>query len=76
MAKNKGMFWAVLAISIFVLGGISTFTGLGLIGFMNGRNLLNLGDGRTFGLLLLCVGLCASIMGVLIMRIVRNRVYR
>jgi hypothetical protein len=74
VAKNSGMAGAVCALTIFLLGGISTFSGLGLIAFMKGRDLFGLGDGRSFGLLLLCVGLLSSILGVLIMRIVRNRV--
>jgi hypothetical protein len=73
VAKNKGMAGAVFALSIFVLGGISTFTGLGLIAFMKGRDLFGLGEGRSFGILLVCVGLIASILGVFIMRLLRNR---
>ena len=71
---DKGYAGALAAISIFVLGGISTFAGLALIGFMKGRELYGLGDGRSFGLLLFCVGLISSILGVYIMRLVRNRI--
>jgi len=74
VANSKGMAGAVLAISIFILGGIFTFAGLGLIAFMKGRDLFGLGEGRSFGLLLFCVGLISSILGVMIMRLVRNRV--
>ncbi|HJV64468.1 MAG TPA: hypothetical protein VJ550_01915 [Geomonas sp.] len=70
---SKGMVGGIAAISIFVFGGISAFSGLALIALMKDRDLFGLGDGRSFGLLLLCVGLCCSILGVLIMRIVRNR---
>lgn len=74
MAKNNGMAGAIFALSIFILGGILTFTGLGLIAFMKGRDLFGLGEGRSFGILLFCVGLLSSIIGVLVMRLVRNRV--
>jgi hypothetical protein len=74
VAKNNGMAGAVAALTIFIMGGLSTFTGLGLIGFMNGRNLMGLGDGRSFGYVLLCVGVLASMAGVLVMRFVRNRI--
>jgi hypothetical protein len=67
------MLGAVLALSIFILGGIFTFTGLGLIAFMKGRDLYGLGEGRSFGILLVFVGLIASILGVFVMRLVRNR---
>jgi len=73
VARSKGMAGAVFALSIFILGGISTFSGLALIALMKNRDLFGLGEGRSFGILLLCVGLLASILGVLIMRIVRNR---
>ena len=74
MAKNSGMMGAVFALAIFILGGIFTFTGLGLIAFMKGRDLFGLGEGRSFGMLLFCVGLISSILGVFVMRLVRNRV--
>jgi hypothetical protein len=74
VAKSNGMVGAVFALGIFIFGGISTFVGLGLIAFMKNRDLLGIGEGRSFGILLLCVGLLSSIFGVLIMRLVRNRV--
>ena len=74
VAKNNGMAGAIFALSIFILGGILTFTGLGLIAFMKGRDLFGLGEGRSFGILLFCIGLLSSIIGVLVMRLVRNRV--
>ena len=74
VAKNRDMMGAVLALSIFILGGIFTFSGLGLIAFMKGRDLFSLGEGRSFGILLVCVGLVASVLGVFVMRLIRNRV--
>lgn len=73
MAKNKGMAGAVFALSTFIIGGILTFSGLGLIAFMKNKDLLGWGEGRSIGILFVCVGLLASILGVLIMRIIRNR---
>lgn len=74
VAKRSGMVGAVFALGIFIFGGIATFAGLGLIAFMKNRDLFGIGEGRSFGILLLCVGLLSSILGVLIMRLVRNRV--
>jgi hypothetical protein len=74
VAKKSGVAGAVMALSIFIFGGILTFVGLGLIAFMKNRPLFTLGEGRSFGILLFCVGLLSSIMGVLVMRLVRNRV--
>ena len=73
VAKKGSMAGAVFAISIFIIGGICTFTGLALIAFMKGQDLFGLGEGRSFGILLFCIGLIASILGVLIMRVIRNR---
>lgn len=67
------MAGAIFALSTFIIGGISTFTGLALIALMKNRDLLGWGEGRSIGILLLCVGLILSILGVLVMRLVRNR---
>ncbi len=73
MAKTKGMAGAVFALSTFIIGGLMTFTGLGLIAFMKYKDLMGIGEGRSIGILLVCIGLIASILGVLVMRIVNNR---
>lgn len=73
MAKNTGIWLASLAIAIYILGGIGTFGGLAMIGFMKGKDFFGFGDARTIGYLFLCVGLSFSVLGVLLMRIFRNR---
>jgi hypothetical protein len=73
MAKVRGDTLAIAAIVIYLVGGASTFLGIALAAFMKGRDLLGLGDGRSIGWLFLCVGVSLSILGVLLMRIVRNR---
>lgn len=73
MARKSGTVVAVIALGAFILGGVATFSGLGLIAFMAGRDLFGLGDGRSIGVLLVCLGLIGSILGVLLMRICRNR---
>jgi hypothetical protein len=73
MAKKQGILLAVIAFTAYILGGFGTFGGIGLIMLMQDRNLLGWGDGRAIGYLLLCVGLCLSILGVLMMRLFRNR---
>ncbi len=70
---GKGSRLAIVALAIHVLGGISMFGGLALVFFMKGRDLFGLGDGRSIGWLFLCVGLSLSMLGVLLMRIFRNR---
>ncbi|WP_243373344.1 hypothetical protein [Geotalea sp. SG265] len=73
MAKKQGIALAVLALVLYIIGGVSTFAGLGLILFMHGRDLFGLGDGSSMGYLFLCVGLSLSILGILLMRIFKNR---
>ena len=73
MAKKQGIALAVVAFGTYIFGGIAAFGGLGLIAFMRGRDLCGWGDGRSIGYLFLCVGLSLSILGVLLMRIFRNR---
>jgi hypothetical protein len=73
MAKVRGDSLAIAALGIYLVGGASTFLGIALVAFMKGRDLMGLGDGRSIGWLFLCVGVCLSIFGVLLMRIVRNR---
>ncbi|BBA69948.1 hypothetical protein [Geobacter sulfurreducens] len=73
MVKDKGIALAVVAMGLYVLGGLLTFAGLYLIGFMDGHDFFGWGDGRTLGYLFFCVGISLSILGVLLMRIFRNR---
>lgn len=73
MAGRPGIILGVAALAIYIIGGIATFGGAGLVVFMKGRDLMGLGDGRTIGYLLVCVGVCLSLLGVLFMRIFRNR---
>jgi hypothetical protein len=70
---RKDLWLPILALSIYIIGGLATFVGIGMILLLKGRDLLGLGEGRSLGYLFLCVGLGFSILGVLIMRIVRNR---
>lgn len=72
--KDKEVLFSVVAIIIYILGGISTFTGAGLILLMKGEDLWGWGEGHAIGYLLVCIGLVLSILGVLVMRILRNRI--
>jgi len=70
---DRGLMLGVTSLALYILGGISTFAGLGMIVALKGKDLIGLGDGSTMGYLFVCVGLCVSITGVLLMRILRNR---
>ena len=73
MARKQGIALAIVAFGVYIIGGIGTFGGLWLIGFMKGRDLWGWGEGRSIGFLFLCVGLTLSVLGVLLMRVFRNR---
>jgi hypothetical protein len=73
MPKKQGIGLAIIAFAVYIIGGIGTFGGLALIFFMKNKDLWGWGEGRAIGYLFLCVGLCLSIMGVILMRLFRNR---
>ena len=73
MKHVKNIKLGIAALMVYILGGIGVFGGIGLIVFMRGKDLLGLGEGHTIGYLLLCVGAGLSVLGVLLMRIFRNR---
>jgi hypothetical protein len=73
MARKKSNALGVAALAIYIIGGIATFGGMGMVVFLRGKDLWGWGDGRGIGFLFLCTGVCISVLGVLMMRIFRNR---
>lgn len=73
MPPKQGILLAIIAFSIYIIGGLGCFSGVALILAMKGKDLWGWGEGRTIGYLLFCVGTCMSILGVIFMRIFRNR---
>lgn len=73
MRDMRGWALGTSALIVYIVGGLSTFGGVGLIVFMRGKDLFGWGEGRSIGYLFLCVGLVLSVLGVLLMRILRNR---
>ncbi len=71
--KDKDLILSILAIGVYVIGGIATFTGIVFIFLLRSRDLWGWGSAETMGYVLVCVGLVLSILGVLVMRILRNR---
>lgn len=71
--KSPGLFLSLTAFVLYIAGGVALFGGVALAAFMGGRDLLGLGDAKTVGYLLICSGAALSVMGVLILRLVRNR---
>jgi hypothetical protein len=73
MEKISGIKLGITALIVYLIGGIAVFSGLWLILFMRGEDLFGLGEGHTIGYLFLCIGAALSILGVLLMRVFRNR---
>ena len=69
----SGWVFAGFALSFYVVGGLLIMTGLILIGIMGDQDLWGWGEARGMGYMAFGVGIVLSIMGVLIMRIMRNR---
>ncbi len=72
--KDKQLVLSIAAIGVYIVGGLGTFVGAGLILLMKGKDLWGWGEGHAIGYLLVCIGLSLTILGVLIMRILRNRI--
>ncbi len=71
--KTPDLYLSITAFALYITGGFGIFGGIALVILMRGQDLLGWGDAKTIGYLLMCVGVCFSIMGVLFIRLVRNR---
>ena len=73
MKRSYGLIWAVLALSLYVVGGLLIMAGLILIGVLGAQDLWGWGEARGIGYMAFGIGIFLSIFGVMIMRIMRNR---
>lgn len=71
--KWRGRLLAGMALTVYFLGGIGVMVGLVLIGIVGERDLWGWGQANSIGYLFFGAGLCLTILGVLVMRIMRNR---
>ena len=71
--KKTGLLAVGFALTVYIVGGLSVMVGLGFIGMLGSRDLWGWGEASSIGYLLFAVGIIMSILGVLIMRIMRNR---
>ncbi|MHB8120703.1 MAG: hypothetical protein ACYDG4_01000 [Desulfuromonadaceae bacterium] len=71
--KTPDLYLSIMAFALYITGGFGIFGGIALVIFMRGQDLFGWGDAKTIGYLLMCVGVSFSIMGVLFIRLVRNR---
>lgn len=71
--KKSGLLAVGLALTVYIVGGLSVMIGLGFIGMLGSQDLWGWGEARSIGYLLFAIGIILSILGVLVMRILRNR---
>lgn len=73
MSGWRSWIWAGLALSLYVFGGLLIMAGLVMIGVLGAQDLWGWGEARGIGYMAFGLGIVLSVMGVLIMRIMRNR---
>jgi hypothetical protein len=73
MSGWRSWVWAGLALSLYVFGGLLIMAGLVMIGVLGAQDLWGWGEARGIGYMAFGVGIVLSVLGVLIMRIMRNR---
>lgn len=73
MVSKKGLKLGIVALVVYIFGGFGIFSGIWLIVFRRGIDVMGWGQGHSIGYLLLCTGTALSILGVILMRIFRNR---
>lgn len=71
--KTPDFFLSIMAFVLYIAGGFGIFGGLALVFLKRNQDVLGWGEGKAIGYLLICIGLCFSVMGVLFLRFVRNR---
>jgi uncharacterized membrane protein len=73
MKKKTGYALIYASLALYILGGIGIFSGVALMVLMKGKSYGAWGRMDSFGYVLLFSGLSLTILGVLLMRIIRNR---
>ncbi len=73
MSGWKGWVWAGLSLTLYILGGLLIMAGLIMIGILGTQDLWGWGEARGMGYMAFGIGIVLSILGVLLMRIMRNR---
>jgi len=71
--KWRGWILAGIALTMYVVGGVLIMGGLILIGVMGEQELWGWGEARGIGYMAFALGIVLSVVGVLVMRIMRNR---
>lgn len=71
--KWSGWVFAGFALTFYVVGGLLIMGGLIMIGVLGSQDLWGWGEARGIGYMAFGIGIFLSVLGVLVMRIMRNR---
>ncbi len=71
--KWRGWLLAGIALTMYITGGVLIMAGLVMIGIMGSQDVWGWGEARGIGYMAFAVGIILSVVGVLVMRIMRNR---
>lgn len=71
--KWRGWVFAGIALAMYVIGGLMIMGGLVMIGILGEQDLWGWGEARGIGYMAFALGIVLSVVGVLVMRIMRNR---
>ena len=71
-SKWSGWVLAGFALTFYVVGGLLIMAGLIMIGVLGSQDLWGWGEARGIGYMAFGVGIVLSVLGVLVMRIMRN----
>jgi len=73
MTINTDIKLGIAALLLYMIGGLGTFSGIAMMTIWKNHNVLGWGSGHSLGMLFICSGVCLSILGVILMRVFRNR---
>ncbi|NJD39169.1 MAG: hypothetical protein FIA89_12745 [Geobacter sp.] len=73
MQKDMSFGFSIFAFAMYIIGGLTIFSGIFMVLVLKNLDIFGLGTAETLGYLFLCVGACLCIAGVLTLRIIRNR---
>ena len=71
--QSRGLVLAGLAFAVYLVGGVGVMAGIVLIGIVGERDFWGWGQANSIGYLFFGTGLGLTILGVLVMRVMRNR---
>lgn len=70
---DYSLIFSIIAFALYIIGGLAIFSGLFMVLILKTKPLWGIGTAESMGYLVLCIGGCLSVAGILTLRIIRNR---